>query len=622
MGQYSSPAPPPPPDYTKEKKQVRLDTEKAYKKKADAYNKEVDAYNAQLTDFNKKYGSFSNTIGGLDMSSFWDDPTTAQNENMYGSYLKDLTNLKNSLGGLNFNTDKPIFDSSIDSEYGTVSITNIPTLSKINSNLYNTLTGGFDSLIGDLKGLNTDRTNEIQRINDFRQGILGNIEDYNVGLGQMGIADLNQMNALERNLQSLNRQRQGFTSALMGQLYPNGFEQFDSLYSGVNQGLTDLRGQRTAEEKRISDYEKAILGYADEYGGMLSNYDITNADEMNALQKLIDARQKEAGRFSSELGFDFSQELADLYDVETGLGKLQGDRTKELNRIQQAQNDYLASARAIEQAAEGGSIYSKAGLDAIGDRIRDLNQDIGGFSSLLNYDFSNTNSAIADASTALAGLNEKRQSELDKILAGITGQTEGLSGIDLYNQDEFDTRRQALKDLELQLSPFSGGRVNEIQTSLDTGVGQIDTKLKELADYRNNLEQRAQTLMETVNNASYYATGDLSGSQSDYDAIQAEAELYNAQQAMDEIDAIMGRLNSERQRLEVDAENVDARQLAATEDLNVNPLSGLPQFQNLSQIDPMTFEEFYQLYGNPNEEEALAAYINSPFSQNVINAGS
>lgn len=622
MGQYSSPAPPPPPDYTEEKKQVRLDTEKAYKKKADAYNKEVAAYNAQLTDFNKKYGNFSNTIGGLDMSSFWDDPTTAKNENMYGSYLKDLTNLKNSLGGLNFNTDKPIFDSSIDSEYGTVSISNIPTLSKINSNLYNTLTGGFDSLIGDLKGLNTDRTNEIQRINDFRQGILGNIEDYNVGLGQMGIADLNQMNALERNLQSLNRQRQGFTSALMGQLYPNGFEQFDTLYGGVNQGLADLRGQRTAEEKRISDYEKAILGYADEYGGMLGGYDITNADEMNALQKLIDARQKEAGRFSSELGFDFSQELADLYDVETGLGKLQGDRTKELNRIQQAQNDYLASARAIEQAAEGGSIYSKAGLDAIGDRIRDLNQDIGGFSSLLNYDFSNTNSAIADASTALAGLNEKRQSELDKILAGITGQADGLSGIDLYNQDEFDTRRQALKDLELQLSPFSGGRVNEIQTSLDTGVGQIDTKLKELADYRNNLEQRAQTLMETVNNASYYATGDLSGSQSDYDAIQAEAELYNAQQAMDEIDAIMGRLNSERQRLEVDAENVDARQLAATEDLNVNPLSGLPQFQNLSQIDPMTFEEFYQLYGNPNEEEALAAYINSPFSQNVINAGS
>ena len=54
---------------------------------------------------------------------------------------------------------------------------------------------------------------------------------------------------------------------------------------------------------------------------------------MDALQELIDTQQKEAGRFSSELDFDFGNQLEDLRGVEGDLGQLYLDRGLEEGRI-------------------------------------------------------------------------------------------------------------------------------------------------------------------------------------------------------------------------------------------------------------------------------------------------
>ena len=120
-----------------------------------------------------------------------------------------------------------------------------------------------------------------------------------------------------------------------------------------------------------------------------------------------------------------------------------------------------------------------------------------------------------------------------------------------------------------------------------------------------------------MNNASYYATGDLNDDQASYKAIQAEAKLFEAEQAMDEIDAIMKRLTNEQQRLEADAEAVAARNSEATSRMNIGTI-GLPEFRDLSQVDPYTQEQYLALINqNDEEEQRLGQIGNSGFSNNL-----
>lgn len=616
MGMYGSP-PPPPPDYSAQKGEIRKATEARYQQQANDYNTAVGNYNNALSGFQSNLNNIGGSVGGMSIADLYDDPNTDENENMYSTYMNQLNNVNSGLGSLSMDASKPVFQSSIGSEYGTIGIGNIPSLDNVNSNLYNQLSNNASNLTSQLNQLQQQRKSEEQRINDFRGDLLSNISQYETGLGQLGISDLNQMNQLERDLAALNAKRNSFSSSILDQMYPGGFQEIDSRYSSMMSGLQDLRDQRAAEEQRIRDYESGLLSSADSFRNTLSGYTIADEAGMNELQNLIDERQRQAGRFSSELGFNFNDELGELSDVELGLNQLVRDRTNELNRIETAQNNYLNTARAIEQAAEGAGIYSASGIDAIEDNLRDLQNDIGGFSSALNYDFSGATGSITDAEAALAAVNERRQAELDSILGSIGGATEGLGDIDLYDEAGIRDRLSQLRDIEGQLAPFSGGRVGDIQSGIDTGVESVNARLQELADYRSNLEQQAQALMETVNNASYFREDDLGDNQSAYDAIQAEAELYNAQQAMDEVDAIMNRLNSERGRLQADAEAVKARNAEALSRMNLGA-TGLPEFGDLSQVDPYTLQQYLAMLNDDEEEEPTAGQMaNAGFSNNL-----
>ena len=614
--------PKPPPDYTKEKKQIRLDTEADYKKKADKYNEAVKSYNDSLTNFGNTYSNLSGGIGGLTYSDLYDDPNTAVNENPYAGFNTQLGNLTNSLGNLDFSMEKPTFNSSVNSEYGNIGITNIPDLLKVNTNKYDNLSNNISNLSGTLSGLKKQRENEVSRINDYRKQGLGSLAGFSTQLGQLGIADENQMNQLERDLSALNVGRTSFSSPILNQMFPDGFTQFDSQYSGLTQGLGDLRKERQTELDRINTYEQGLLNDADAYRNTLGGLTIADETGINDLIGQIEDRNRQAGRFSSELGFDFNQETGELSDLLRDVNQLSGERQDELSRISRAERDYLNQARALEGSAETGSIYSAAGIDALEDQLRDLRQNIGGFTSQLDYDFGDSTGAMNDTDIALASLNEQRQDALDSILSQITGASgSALSGLEAYDETGMRNLASQLTDAGGELSRFSGGRVGDISGQLDTAAGAIETRMNELTEARNALETRAQALLEQVNNASYYGTDDLGGNQGEFDALNAEVELYNAQQALDEIQSAQDRLNSERQRLEQDAEAVAERDRLAKEDiLSTVGASGVPEFQNFSEVDPITLQAYMQMLADQEEEEYANSVSPSAFAQNVMRA--
>jgi len=609
-------SPPPPPDYTPQKNQIAQATEARYAQQANEYNTAVNNYNNALRGHQGTLSTLGGNIGGLNMTSLWDDPNTAENENMYDKYMGELNSLNNSLGSMSFDMARPNFSSSVNSAYGTVGITNIPSLNNVNSNLYNQLYSTGSSLANQLNSLKQQRDTETNRVNDFRNNMVADLSGYGTTLGQLTIADQAQMNQLERDLAATQARRNAFSSPLMNQLYPQGFADFDNYYSSIMSDLSSLRGERAAEEQRIKDFESGLYEAADSYNASIGNMTIADLAQMNQIQDAIDAQQRSASRFSSALGYDLSQELGALSEAEIALNKLRQERANEENRINNARADFLNSARAIEQAAEGGNIYSQASLDALSDRLRDTRTDMGNFSSILGYDFSNATTSLNEAEAALKALTEKRASTIDKFIADIGGASSGIGDIALSDEAAMRDRLSQLNKLNLDLSPYSGGRVDQVQAQLDTGIQAVNARLQELSDYRAQLEQNAQAMLEKVRNASYYATGDLTGDQTDFAAMQAEAELYNAQAAMDEIDAIMGRLNSEKQRLEADAEAVAAR-TSASQNAILSSLGsgGIPEFADFSQVDPTTLQEYLAMLSDEEEEETFglspSAFSNS-----------
>jgi len=609
-------SPPPPPDYTPQKNEIAQATEARYAQQADEYNTAVNNYNNALRGYQGTLSTLGGNIGGMSMASLWDDPNTAENENMYDKYMGDLNNMSSSLGSMSFDMARPNFSSTVNSAYGPVGITNIPSLNNVNSNLYNQLYSNASSLTNQLNSLKQQREAETNRINDFRTNMMADLGGYGTTLGQLSIADQAQMNQLERDLTATQARRNAFSSPLMNQLYPQGFADFDNSYGSIMSDLSSLRAQRTAEEQRIKDFESALYGAADTYNASIGNMTIADLAQMNEIQDSIDAKQRSASRFSSALGYDLSQELGSLSEAEIALNKLRQERTNEENRIKNSGADFLNTARAIEQAAEGGNIYSQAALDALSDRLRDTRTDMGNFSSLLGYDFSNAGASLNEAEAALTALGEKRASTIDKFIADIGGASSGIGDIALSDEAAMRDRLSQLNKLNSELSPYSGGRVDQVQAQLDTGVQAVNTRLQELSDYRAQLEQNAQAMLEKVRNASYYASGDLTGDQTDFEAMQAEAELYNAQAAMDEIDAIMGRLNSEKQRLETDAEAVAAR-TSASQNAILSSLGsgGVPTFADYSQVDPMSLQEYLAMLSDEEEEDTFglspSAFSNS-----------
>ena len=588
----------------------------------------LGGYEDQLADLQRSYDTFSSDIlnqtGGLnfDSSGITNAITGLRNErdteqtridnfantlgttagtyadNLSGYNITNLDDLNNLQGLIDAQQDAAMdFDSELDFDF-----------SKQLQSLGQTEAG--------VQGLLDDRSDELDRISDAERKALRTATSLDRFSDSLGIADIDSMNQLGYDLEDFNTGIGDFESLL-----DFDFSEANTKAAEAQAALEGLRTARTAELDRIDQFGNDLTGFASQYGTDLGGYDISNIDEMNALQELIDARQKEARNFDSELDFDFEAQLRNLGDVEGDLGDLFLERQLEEGRIEDAQRDYLRTAQSLDRLADSTGIYSKAGIDALQEDLDNLNADIGGFTSLLDFDFGDTQEFRDQAGTDIADLYSRRGEALDAINNPISGISEGAAGLELYDETGMRDARGELSDLNRDLARYSGGRVDEIQGNVDTAMGEIDTRLEELNTYRNELETKAQGLLEQVNNATYYGLGDLEGDLGSLDAQQAEIELYNAQVAMDELDQLQDRLYGERNRLEQDAQNVASRRSSAQEAL-LNALNafGLPQFDSLSQIDPMSMEQFMAMIQNQEEEEDFSQNPNA-FSSNVIRVG-
>ena len=102
--------------------------------------------------------------------------------------------------------------------------------------------------------------------------------------------------------------------------------------------------------------------------------------------------------------------------------------------------------------------------------------------------------------------------------------------------------------------------------------------------------------------------------------MQDQVDLFNAQQALDEIDAISKELNSQQYRLEQDERNVELRKQKERDDILSMMEGGVAQFPEFALQDPVALQTYLAMLNDEDEFTNTGVPASSAFSQNIIRA--
>lgn len=622
-------SPPPPPDYTAQKNAAKASYLADAQTQADAWNSAVSEYDTAMTDTRNVYSDVDNLVQGATVTSLWDDPTTTDvNENIstrqndsgqtYGQWLDTtIGNIDQYSGGLGI--DKPLFDNVLQTEWGpvTISESELPTLSSYD-------TSGLQGFRDNLSGTRSTLTGLVSDRRDAEAGIKQQIYDGFKTLNDMGFSvggmDITSNTGdLERQLNTLQFQLNNPQSEIANQLMTGeDRERAQNEINNILNTINNLKTARAAEGSRVSAFGNQLYSDIDAQSNILGGLNITNLEEMQSIQNRINEINRSKNSFSSVLGpGSWGGQEAELQALQTRLNQLMQERTSEEGRIDDFRTDYRSGLQDIYNVAGETGIYSKSGLDALQDQLDYANYEADNFSSLLPFDEFTGGFYGPRATSRLQGLYDERGERLDDILADIQGSTTGLGDVPLWDEQAINAYRGRVDQAGDRLSPFSGGRVSDISEEIRVRSNEIDNKIGELTAYRQKLEDDAKVLLQSVRDGSYYSVGDLTGDQDSAGDMKAEIDLYKSQQAMDEITAILDRLNSEKQRLERDAQNVMARQNTAQGNLVIGQ-QGVPTFGQQSLITPFGVQAYN--YNPVDEEEDGYLSSSSPFSSSLANA--
>lgn len=600
------PTPKDPPDYTADKAAFSSGEYENRINQANEYNSAVSGFNDTLRGYSGDIGSLRSNINNL----------TIREDELFGNYGNQLDNLYSNLSGMSFDESKPNFESVVQSPYGAVQV-GAPTLKNVNSNLQNQHLSDIRGLQSSLSGLRQQRTTEEDRINSFANNLTGQISSFGNQLAGLTIADKGQMDNLRSQLGGVNTQLNTFTSNILDEVRPQGFTNVLGNLSGVQSNLDNLYTQRGNEETRIKGFKDSLFDTSNDYAQRLSGLNIANLSGMDALQQDIDSRQQQATRFESPLSFDFNQPLNELQGIEDRLGGLYRDRNTEQSRIQSAQQDALNVAGNLSNSLANADYYSLSNLKNLTNQLNTVNSSMSNFSSPLDFDFSNAQNLLGEAQGGLDDLYSLRSNALTDFQSRADTANTGINDIELHNEAALRERLTQAQGGLTDLSRFSGTDVSPITAGFNTAISGVNTRLNELNTKRADLEHQAQLLRDRVLQTSYANQDGISGSRSELDSLKAEVDLYNASQALDEINEAISRLTNEDNRLARDAASVNSRQSSEQEQvLAMLANAGLLTGSNGVNLTP---EQYMALLaqGGGNEQE-IAPSLLSAFSSNVL----
>jgi hypothetical protein len=597
-----SSAPAPPPDYTPQKADWSAQQTAQRQQQAQGYNDQIAGFNTQLSNLANPARQQAQDTLSIGLDAYGD----IQN------HRRNLLNVQSQLWAHNWNQPTPNWDSVVQSPYGAVSV-EVPGMGKINTQDRDSALNMIQNALSHLDGLQQQFRQEENNINQFKSNIFGGATGISSALGHMGIGDMNAINNQRTQLDMLKAQLAGFTSPISNftQTDDNWLARINPTIQQAEANLQALLARRAAEESRVNSFGQQLFGTLGGIEDRLSGLTIADKAMMDQLQQQLRQANRQGMSFSSELPFNFSAQQMMGQDIGAQLQNLYAQRSQEEQRIQQAQQMALMNSGQLANQSRMANVYDGNLIQALMGDIGMMRDEKSGFSSLLPFDFTRSNSHLNNAEAQLQTLLQGRQRHFDRFGNQLSELESAFGGIDPWNESALRDQQSRAMMIQNQLGRFTGNDTMDMDFRVQDKLMNIDNSLRNLMTQRQQLQQQAQQMLQRIQEESYLNEGQVMGDKDQLKQMREQAQLYNAQQALAEINRAMQHLQGEKSRLNTDALNVSkAQQTEQNQVLQMLGPNGLPTFYNTPLTEYMTPEQYLALLQNnagsqDNEQEPI-----------------
>ena len=480
-------------------------------------------------------------------------------------------------------------------------------------------------LRADLDDLMQQRESELDRTSGMRRDIQGfNREvDDRIGqlrreIGSLGLGDEHRIRDIEREIDSLMSQKRSFAgrdwssdlydSSLFDEYFrPPGDTSIRDTAGALRGELDGVRQMHDDERDRISGFGSSLFDTASDLRSQVRDLGIADIDDIEGVRQAIENQMMDINRFESPLDFNFGRQMNEIMDVDNIASDLIRDRGRELDRISRAEDNFSRTGRMLRDRTGDLGIHNRANLESARDALGDITSDIEGFESELDFDFSDVyDDLLPSIQSDLDELFAERRGALDGISESGNQAVDGLDDLALYDEDGMLGMRSDVFDAKRDLNRFSGGSVEDIRENLRGNIERVDGRLEELQEKRNQLTEQTEKLRTRLADKSFYTSEGLEPHEAELQAMRDEADLYNAQQAMSDLQHAEDRLGQERVRLEQDEQNAMARRNQEQSDVagTIGP-DGVPIFQDFGNTDPYSMSAYQRFLRSGDSDDML-----------------
>jgi hypothetical protein len=586
------------------------------------YNNKVSTYNNSLNALKPILGGFEARVKQLNPSNLWDDPNTEQNEDQgallrnelksvydqyannfnigqapeapqtllsqspdwagYASSYSDLTNDFNNNKALHGKSNLADYGQFHWNQYGQFEDRKLPTTSVYgpdpsvgsiqaltpDTNTYDFLLNQYNSILSGLDSAYAQRgaaeTEVKKKVNELDSG-LRQIER---NVPRLDIANLDGVIASQDAVYGIGDMWNNYAldNEVAGQLQKSGA--FDTELDRYNRVITDLTGREATYNDQVAqgkNTEQTLYEYLDSVYPMINSAGLGQYDEMAALRNELNNKYSSARRSWGNLAIPYDASGADqeMMSAISYIDELLGRGNQEKARIAEAQSGFRDASYDLLDRAGTAGIYNLNEINALQSAMNRIRGNSSSFESPMAFDFSGIEEPLTQAEQAIQALKDQRSTELGKFSSGLEELFGSLNSIEAYDEAGIKSIGNRFQTQGSGLASFIGSDADAIRSQITGGMSQVTGKLEELGSARTSLEQKAQALEKKIKDGRFRNSSDLDSYFSDSESLADEIELYNAQQAMDEIDRIMTLLNGNKQRLEADAQAVQSRNSAA-----------------------------------------------------------